>query len=135
MYKQTKIVKTYACKIEIIISKPVIIKIMINGNKLPKIHNVFLNIIIQVNKDNIFKSVWPDIILANNLIAKLNTLAKYEINSITIKKGPIINGTPLGKNNWKKLIFNFLIPIIFIPINKDKDKENVNNKWLVIVKV
>jgi hypothetical protein len=58
------------------ISKPVITIIIHNGKNPPNTHNVFFKNIIHVNKDNIFNNVCPDIKFANNLIAKLNTLAK-----------------------------------------------------------
>lgn len=46
---------------------------------------------------NIFNKIWPDIILAKSLIAKLNTLALKEINSIITKNGAIKMGAPWGK--------------------------------------
>ena len=72
--------------------------------------------------------MWPDIRLANNRIAKLNTLAKYDKISIKSKKGVIPRGVPDGKKiviNWKKCSKT---PIIFNAIKKIK-----NNKMLLLM--
>ena len=50
--------------------------------------------------------------LANNLIAKLKTLEKKEIDSITIRAGIINKGTPLGKKTLKILLWWYNIPQI-----------------------
>jgi hypothetical protein len=69
---------------------------------------------------------------ANKRIERVKTLTMYEINSIVTRRGTIIKGTPLGKNNAKNFTPCILIPIIFIPIKIDKAKPNVNAIWLLL---
>jgi len=57
-----------------------------------------------VNPLNIFKSIWPDNILAANLSPNDTFLAKYDINSIKTNNGNKISGQPAGTNNEKILI-------------------------------
>ena len=52
---------------------------------------------LHVNPARIFKRLCPAIILANNRIERLKTLAINEISSITTRKGAITKGTPEGK--------------------------------------
>lgn len=81
---------------------------------------------VQEKPAMIFNKVCPEVILANNRIDKVNTFTIYDKNSIVIIKGTITKGTPLGKNKAKKFIPCLRSPIIFIPINIDRDKLNVN---------
>lgn len=69
----------------------------------------------KTKEPNIFRSVCPANILANNRTAKLNGLIKYEITSIRTKKGSKITGTPLGINSFKNFIWLLIIFIIVIP--------------------
>jgi hypothetical protein len=59
----------------------------------------------QANPINILSSICPDSILAKSRTDKLTTLAKYEISSIIINAGIIINGTPEGKKIFNQLSF------------------------------
>jgi hypothetical protein len=52
----------------------------------------------HANPSNTFGGVCPDIILANNLIVELATLAKYGKISIITNNGANTSGIPLGKN-------------------------------------
>lgn len=89
----------------------------------------------QTKAAKILSSPWPDIILANKRIAKLKTLAIYEINSITTKKSEIKNGTPLGKKIEKSVQRCTTAPIIVIPKKKDIEINRVIAAELVTVKV
>lgn len=82
-------------------SKKKIIKTIQTGIKPPRIHPPPNPNIIPPNFAKICNKVWPDIIFANNLIAKLNNRAKYEIISIIIKNGTITIGVFAGKNKEK----------------------------------
>jgi hypothetical protein len=55
----------------------------------------------HMNDIKILSKIWPDIMLANNRIAKLNILDIYETYSINTNIGIINTGTPSGKNNVK----------------------------------
>jgi len=116
---------------------------ILQGSIIIIIENIFslinkfikLQVINHKNPINIFKSVWPDIIFANNLTDKLITLEKYEIISIITKAGIIIIGTPLGKNNLNIFHLFMNMPIIFAPPKNIIAIYNVIIKELVIVKV
>lgn len=88
----------------------------------------------QENPINIFNRAWPDIILAKSRILKLNTFAKQDTISITIRKGAIPKGTPEGKNKF--VIFHFCStnPMILIPVKCIKAKKKVITNELVTVK-
>jgi hypothetical protein len=73
-----------------------------NGKKFQNQFTTLEETPAQTKEIRIFKSMWPDSILANRRIAKLNILEKYEIYSINMRKGTIGNGTPSGKNSTKK---------------------------------
>lgn len=90
---------------------------------------------VQAKPAIIFNKVCPEVIFANNRIAKVKTLTKYERNSIEISKGTIINGTFLGKKREKKFRPWVFKPIILIPIKIDNDNANVKVMWLVTVKL
>lgn len=128
--------KTYACKKAISASKN---KISVTTNQTnildPTINGLIVVIIAHENPIKIFSNAWPDIMLANNLILKLNTFAKYEISSITTKKGAIKRGTPLGKNKFTKCHASLCTPMTFIPIKCVAAKKNVTIKLLVIVNI
>ena len=81
----------------------------------------------------ILSNAWPDIILANNRILKLKTLAKYETISIKIKKGAIAKGTPPGKNKFDVVHLFLKMLKIFIPMKYDNAKKKVMTKELVAV--
>jgi len=66
-------------------------------------------------------------------MAKLNTLALKEINSIIIKKGKIKIGEPGGKNAPKNLTLWSINPDKIITIKEEIDKKNVTITELVIV--
>lgn len=82
----------------------------------------------------IFNKICPDIILANSRIAKLNTLALYEINSIITKNGVIAVGAPFGKKILKNFNPWILNPVILIWIKALTEKKKVKIIELVIVK-
>ena len=52
---------------------------------------------VQEKPIKIFKSAWPESILAKSQILKLNTRATQETASINIKNGAIAKGAPEGK--------------------------------------
>jgi len=75
-----------------------------NGNAAAKTKNGSSDD--TMSKENplkIFKSAWPAIMLANNLIAKLKILDPSETPSIGDKNEAIILGTPVGNNKLKKV--------------------------------
>ena len=82
-------------------SKPEKAIINANGNNPNKKDIIPEVIILYVKPLNIFKSIWPDKILAANLKPKDIFLAKYEINSINTNKGNKLKGQPAGTNNEK----------------------------------
>lgn len=126
---------TYACKRAIPNSSIVTAMIIVIGNIDNIVHMPPKDNIVQAKPAIIFSNVCPDIILANNRIDKLNTLAIYDINSINMKKGASWIGAPLGKKkpkNWSLCILN---AIILIPIKSVNANPNVTNMWLVIVKL
>jgi hypothetical protein len=125
---------TYACKIQTIISKN-IIAIITTKSTAPKktlaksiAENKF-----QQTEISILINICPESILANSLIAKLNTLIMYEITSINIRNGAIKPGTPEGKNPAKKVNPCSLAPIITTPPKKVSDKKNGRISMLVTV--
>ena len=78
---------------------------------------------------NIFKSAWPDIILANSLIVKLITLEIWDNNSIKTKNNFIGVGIPSG--NKITQIESFLWTIkqnILTASHIINEKKNVNTK-------
>jgi hypothetical protein len=81
----------------------------------------------------IFNKACPDIILANNRIAKLNSRAIYEISSIITSAGAIKIGVPSGKNNFKKLFRCNIKPDILMPIKSIHDSSKVKTSELVFV--
>ena len=86
------------------------------------------------SKQNVMNNlinIWPANILANNRIAKLFGLIKYEINSIITKPGKITKGTLAGANLSKKCNLCIKAPSIFKPKNEDNDKKNVIETVLV----
>ena len=74
------------------------------GIKCKNVNNPPDNNIVQAKPAIIFSRVWPEVILANSRIAKVNTFTIYERNSIVIRSGTIINGTLRGKKREKKFI-------------------------------
>ena len=86
-----------------------------NGNNpnTKKINPEF--IILYVNPLKIFKSIWPDKILAANLSPREMFLAKYEINSINTNRGNKPKGQPAGTNNEKNFNPCSLNPKIVAP--------------------
>lgn len=105
------------------------------GN-IPK--NTYINftfIILYVNPLNIFKSIWPDSILAASLNPKEIFLAKYEINSINTNRNINPNGQPDGTNNEKKVNLFLVNPNIVAPITIVKLREKVIIKWEVVAKL
>jgi hypothetical protein len=75
----------------------------------------------------IFNNICPDIIFAKSRIAKLNTLALNEINSIKIIKGTISKGVPVGKKVLKNFnLFTLkLKSTTFIKLLIEKKKVNI----------
>lgn len=130
MYMEDKSVYTYACKIAIIVSKQKIIKI--RSKIIMAIITKMLNpkIKTQVNADNIFNKVCPDIKFANNRIEILKTRAIYEINSTTTINGDIIKGVPSGKNKEKNRNLCFIKPNKLIKKKERKEKTKIKNKEL-----
>lgn len=124
----TKTVNTYACKQAIAISNPVTKNTIIKGKKCAKAQILPIDTIVHPNPAKIFNRVCPDIIFANNRIAKLKTRAIYEINSIIIKYGATIKGAPVGKNNPKNFNPCFRTPIILIAKKVEKDNVKVKIK-------
>lgn len=79
--------------------------------------------------------MWPASILINNRTDKLNSLIKYEINSIINKKGPTATGTPDGKNPLGSLYFVCSKAIKNEVIKKRKEINAGNSKNAVKVNV
>lgn len=92
----------YACKKATPHSKKVTAKIIVSVGILKNINIDQLIIEPHEKVSKIFNNVWPDIIFAKSLIAKLNTLDQYDTPSIIIRNTPITKGTPVGRNSWKK---------------------------------
>lgn len=86
------------------------------------------------NPIKIFRRACPLIILAKRRIAKLKTRAKYDISSITIRKGTIASGVPDGRNKLNISHFKLNTPKRLIKIKKVLAKKNVTIKELVKVK-
>lgn len=128
-------VKTYAWRKAIPSSNIVTAIMTIKGIRCTKYQIPPKESIVQANPAIIFNKVWPDIILANNRIAKLKTRAIYESNSIGTRRGANIKCTPLGKKKPNTWTLCFLTAIIFIPINKVSAKLKVIKIWLVTVKL
>jgi len=76
--------------------------------------------------------VWPATIFANNRIAKLKILAKYEINSMRSRKGVSTREIPGGTKTIKKYFLCIKIPIILKPKNKVNARKQININVLVI---
>jgi len=87
----------------------------------------------QVAVAKIFNKIWPDIMFAKRRIARLKTLALYEINSIITKNGAIATGAPLGKNKLKNFKPCKRNPVKIIFTKDVIDKKNVKIIELVIV--
>ena len=85
-------------------------------------------IILYVNPLRIFNNICPEIILAPNLNPKETLRARYEINSISTKRGNNANGQPAGTNNEKKCSPCFWKPSIVAPKTIVKLKEKVKIK-------
>lgn len=99
MYIVINIVKTYACKNAIRISRLNTTVTMSQG----MVDTIFIliffaHINVQLNPLSIFSKACPDSMFANKRIPKLKTRAKYEINSMMISIITKATGTPLGKN-------------------------------------
>lgn len=92
-------------------------------------------IILYVNPLKMFKSIWPDNILAASLKPNDTFLAKYDINSINTNKGNNPNGHPDGTNNEKNLNPCLFNPNIVAPSTIVKLNEKVKIKWLVEAKL
>lgn len=82
-----------------------------------------------------FKSIWPDKILAANLSPRDTFLAKYEINSIKTNSGNNPKGQPAGTNKEKNFNPCSLNPKTVAPNTTVKLSENVNIKWDVDAKL
>ena len=108
-----------------------------NTTTIGKIENApkLENNMTQTKPAKIFKRLCPDIIFANNRIARLRTLAKNEINSITTKNGATTIGTPGGKKNPTTLALCSKIAKIVTPKKNWKDKKKVRTTELVSVKL
>ena len=68
-----------------------------------------------MNPLNIFRSIWPDNILAPNLRPNDIFLAIYDINSINTNTGTNNNGQPEGINRLKNLILCLFNPNNVVP--------------------
>ena len=75
-----------------------------------------------------FKSMWPDNMLAANLSPNETFLAKYEINSIVTNNGKRANGQPAGTNKEKNFKPCFWNPNIVAPNTIVKLNAKVNTK-------
>ena len=73
--------------------------------------------------------------LAANLNPKDIFLAKYEMNSISTKRGSNAIGHPAGTSKEKKTNPCFWNPKIVAPSTMLKLKKKVNTKWLVDAKL
>lgn len=87
--------------------------------------------IAQIKLIKIFNKIWPDIIFANNRIAKLKIREIYDTYSIKIRKGIMGIGTPSGKNNTKYFSRWKQIPIKLLPIKKANEKYKVRIKYKI----
>jgi hypothetical protein len=76
----------------------------------------------------IFNKLWPAIIFANNRTAKLKARAKYDITSITIKKGNKAGGTPVGTKSKKNFVPCKSNPVEIKNTKIEKEKKNVVNR-------
>ena len=90
---------------------------------------------LYVNPLKIFKSMWPDNMLAANLNPKETLRARYEMNSINTNKGNNPNGQPAGTNKEKNFNPCSLNPNTVAPNTTVKLSENVNIKWDVDAKL
>jgi len=107
---------------------------MANNNKYGNTIIIFFILdIAATNSAKICTNVCPAIILADNLIAKLNDLIIYDNISIVIIKGYKAKGTS-GTNNFKNFTPWLKIPKKNIPKHILKEKNNVQNRWLVTAK-
>jgi len=84
---------------------------------------------LYVNPLKIFKSIWPDKILAANLSPRDTLRARYDMNSIKTKSGNNPKGQPAGTNKEKNFNPCSLNPKIVAPNTIVKLSENVNIKW------
>ena len=126
--------KTYDCRNAIKISK-IVTPITRENDISPETSQTpGINSNTYAYPDRIFKRVWPAVILANNLMDKLNTLAKYDSISTYTKNGRMGAGAPAGTNRLKNFNPCNLIERTFTPTKKINDNANVTTIWLVIVK-
>ena len=102
-----------------------------SGNKPKKKNTNPEFIMLYVNPLKIFKSIWPDRILAASLKPNDTFLVKYEINSIKTNKGSKPKGQPDGTNREKNLSPCLLKPKIVAPKTIVKLSEKVYMKWVV----
>ena len=116
-------------------SKPENAIINARGNNPKKKKIIPEFIILYVNPLKIFKSIWPDNILAASLKPNDTFLAKYEINSIKTSKGTNPNGQPEGTKREKNFNPCLLNPRIVAPKTTVKLNEKVKIKWLVGAKL
>jgi len=79
----------------------------------------------RLNPASIFNKVCPDIILANNLTAKLIARTQYDIISITTSAGTNAFGAPVGTNRCKKCHPCKWYPNAVTPIQIVNDNVNV----------
>lgn len=77
-----------------------------------------LFIIAHVTVANIFNSIWPASIFADNRTAKLKGLIKKDITSTQISIGAINKGTFTGRKTLKSFHPFFFKPIIIIEKKK-----------------
>jgi len=135
MYEHERTTKTWAC-INAIPNSRLENAIMNPNGKAPNKKNINPEfIILYVNPLNMFKSIWPDNMLAANLKPNEIFLAKYDINSINTNKGNNPNGQPDGTKNEKNLSAWIWKPKIVAPITIVKLIEKVSIKWDVGAKL
>ena len=114
-------------------SKPHKAKNIEKGIKVNNAANIPALNIWYKNVDNIFNSVWPAAILANNLIPNENALAKYDTTSIRTNNGTSAKGVPEGtkyEKNFKLCKYNAKI---VTPVTIVNDRPIVTITEVVIV--
>ena len=135
MYEQDNTTNTCDCIKAIPNSNPENAIIKANGNN-PRTKKMIPELImLYVNPLKIFKSIWPDNMLAANLNPRETLRARYEMNSISTNKGNNPNGQPAGTNKEKNFNPCSLNPKTVAPNTTVKLSENVNIKWDVEAKL
>jgi hypothetical protein len=97
VYREIRIVKTYACRKAISNSRNRIAVTIIQGKTARTIIAEPVAISAQENPIKILSNACPESMFAKRRMLRLNTRAMYDTASMKIKKGAIARGAPAGR--------------------------------------